>query len=113
MPGQGASRETLQILRDRNAGMEKFRSRQVDESLLEDADLIIAMTDSHAAMVRRVFPGGAGRVSLLCDFLPGDEEELAGADVPDPIGMGRAAYEDVAEIISLAIPGILRELEED
>lgn len=110
MPGQGASRDTRAILKDKNANLKGFKSRQVDEEVLAEASLIVAMTDAHAALVKRFFPECAARVQLLCDFID-EEEGLTGADVPDPIGMGRAAYEEVAEVIELALPGIILELD--
>ena len=110
MPGQGASRETRDILKCKNADLKGFKSRAVDEALLSKANLIVAMTESHAAVIKRFFPNCAGYVKLLCDFID-EEEGLAGADVPDPIGMGRDAYEEVAEVIELAMPGIVLEIE--
>jgi protein-tyrosine-phosphatase len=112
MPGQGASRETQNVLKKKKAPLENFKSRQVDQGVLDRASLVVAMTQSHADLVRRFFPESAGDVKLLCDFIDPDEG-LAGVDVPDPIGMGRAAYEEVAEVIELAIPGIMAELAED
>ena len=98
-------------MQSRKASLSGFRSRQVDESLLLQSDLIIAMTNSHASMVKQFFPECADAVCLLCDFVDKDEG-LAGADVPDPIGMGKRAYEEVAAVIELALPGIIRRLDE-
>lgn len=109
MPGQSASHETLSIVRSKKASLSGFHSRQVDEDLLSSADLIVAMTNSHAAMVRQFFPECADSVSLLCDYI-NDDEGLAGGDVPDPIGMGAKAYEEVASVIELALPEIIRRL---
>jgi len=102
MPGQPASRETQAVLKARGAEMEHFRSRAIDEEILAKADLIIAMTNSHAEVVKRIYPERADSVFLLGDFIEG----CAGQDVPDPIGMGMDAYEEVAEVIELAIPQI-------
>ena len=111
MPGQGASRETLAVLTKRKATLKDFKSRQVDDEVLADADLIIAMTRSHAELVIRHFPERAEDVRLLTDFID-PEEGLAGEDVPDPIGMGAAAYQEVAEVIELALPGIIQSTKE-
>ena len=110
MPGQGASRETMAVLKRKNINFNTFKSRQVDDALLSEADLIIAMTESHAAHVKRFLPDRARCVKLLCDFID-EGEALSGVDVPDPIGMGSKAYEEVAEVIGLALPGIIEELE--
>lgn len=109
-PGQSASSETESVLQGRGASLKDFKSRQIDEEILSSMDLIIAMTNSHADFVKRLFPDRAACVKLLCDFID-EGEQLAGADVPDPIGMGYDAYEDVARVIGLALPGIVRELD--
>lgn len=109
MPGQSASRETISILEAKKAPLQDFQSRQVDEHLLSSSDLVIAMTKSHAAIVREYFPERADSVSLLCDFID-EDEGLVGADVPDPIGMGIEAYQEVAEVIELALPRIINKL---
>ncbi len=108
MSGQLASRETTAILEDRGATLEQFKSRQVDQDLVKEADLIIAMSESHADVLSRLIPGL--EVNLLTDFID-PEEGLQGVDVPDPYGMNQAAYEEVAEVIDLAIPGILKALD--
>ena len=106
MPGQGASRETLDVLDSYQASLQGFKSRQVDGQMLADADVIVTMTQSHADVIVRHFPERADSVRLLTDFID-PAECLEGEDVPDPIGMGPAAYEEVAEVIKLALPGIL------
>ncbi len=107
MPGQDASHETQVVLKLLKAPLKKFKSRQVNEKILTKADLIIAMTHSHAEALVRFFPEKSESVRLLTDFIDLDEC-LEGADVPDPIGMGLAAYEEVADVMKLALPGIIK-----
>lgn len=106
MPGQPASRETQDILLEHGSSLKGFKSQQVDETLLKEADLVIAMTSAHADMVRRFFSGHVNEVNLLCDYID-PSEGLAGVDIPDPIGMGKEAYEEVAEVMALAMPGVM------
>lgn len=106
-PGQPASLETRNILQAKKAELINFSSRQVDQDILSNVDLVIAMTESHASVVKHYFP--EVQVNLICDFIAA-EEGLAGEDLPDPYGMSRAAYEEVAEVIELALPGIMAEL---
>jgi len=109
MPGQSMSRETQSILKKHNASLKGFVSRQVDEALLGQASLVIAMTASHAELIKRFFPDSCGEVKLLGDYIK-DDDHWAGADVPDPIGMGESAYEEVAEVIEMALPSIIAEI---
>ena len=61
-------------------------------------------------VVTRLLPGKSDSVRLLTDFIDPDEG-LQGDDVPDPIGMGAAAYREVAQVIKLALPGLIKTLE--
>ena len=105
--GQAASLETRNILKVKNADLPNFGSRMVTEGILSQSTLVIAMTASHASVVQHYFP--EADVRLICDFIAA-EEGLVGADLPDPFGMSREAYEEVAEVIELALPGIISEL---
>ncbi len=104
--GDGASRDTLAVLQKRDATLHGFASRPVTAALLAEATHVFAMTAGHLQALERRFPQFAEKYFLVCEFvaLPGVG---VGADVPDPIGMGRAAYEGVAQVLDQAIPGII------
>jgi protein-tyrosine-phosphatase len=104
--GDSASRETLAVLKKRGAALDGFASRPVTEELLAEATHVFAMTAGHLQVLERRFPQFAAKYFLVCEFvdLPG---QGVGADVPDPIGMGRAAYEEVAAVLDQAIPTII------
>jgi protein-tyrosine phosphatase/ribose 5-phosphate isomerase B len=52
------------------------------------------------------YPQFSDKYYLACEFVEVPGAGI-GADVPDPIGMGKKAYEDVAEVLGLAIPAII------
>lgn len=106
--GSKESRDTAKVLSDRGAPLEGFRSQQVSKALIESADAVFAMTQGHLYALEDEFPGHTDKFYLIGDFV--DEEAFDG-DVPDPIGMGPRAYEEVARVLELAFPGILRFLE--
>ena len=106
MPGQPASREPAVILKKKQASLKSFKSRQLDTAMLKKVDLVIAMSASHADLLKRILPEFDSNVNLLTDFID-SEEGLGGTDVPDPYGLNRDAYEEVAEVIERSIPGIL------
>lgn len=110
MPGGPASRQTVEALKRRGIPLDGFRSRMVDAALIDWATHVFAMTRGHLAMLEGMFPEAKEKFHLTCEFvdLPG---RGVGADVPDPVGGGREAYEDVARVLELAIPGILGMLE--
>lgn len=104
-PGDTMSPETANALKQNQANVEGFRSRAVSDYLLDEADFVFAMTNSHLAMLTNSFPEHKEKCHLVCDFI--ELNGHTGFDVPDPIGMGPAAYDQVAQILDLAIPGLL------
>lgn len=105
-PGSSASPETLEVLRQRGASLENFRSQVVTKELLEQASHVFTMTEGHLQMLASRFPEFEDKYHLLREF-SGIRDKREGIDVPDPIGMGAPAYEEVAKVIEAAIPNII------
>lgn len=103
--GSKESRDTAKILEKRGASLANFRSQQVSRKLIEQADAVFAMTESHLYALEDEFPEFSEKFYLAGDFVEG------GGDVPDPIGMGAKAYEEVATVLDAAFPGIICFLE--
>jgi protein-tyrosine-phosphatase len=78
-PGDAANPETVKFLEARGIALDGFASQPVAPELLEKAT--------------HVFVEIPGRG--------------VAADVPDPIGMGRKAYEETGKTLDLAIPTII------
>lgn len=106
--GSRESRDTAKVLQAHGAELASFRSQQVSEELIEQADAVFAMTLGHLEVLEDEFPDHTDKFYLVGDFLDGDK---TGSDVPDPIGMGARAYEQVADVLKAAFPGILRFLQ--
>jgi protein-tyrosine-phosphatase len=104
--GAPASKETQNLLKKRGASLEKFKSRPVTDACLRLATHVFVMTEGHLAALESRFPEHADRLFLVREFA-GMTDKRSGTDVPDPIGMGPAAYEDVARIFDAAIPSII------
>lgn len=105
-PGSPMSGETQMVLRARSGELEGFESQPVSRELIERATHVFAMTGGHLAALTSQFPDQEEKFFLVCEFveIPGRGH---GCDVPDPIGMGAAAYLQVAETLDLAIPSII------
>ncbi len=107
--GDRMSPETATLLANNQIELADFSSRMVTTELLESATHIYAMTRSHLAMLVGTFPAVQSKCYLVCDHL--EEDQGKGMDVPDPIGMGNAAYLQVGEVFTHAIPTIIESLE--
>lgn len=100
------SPDTESLLKERGLALRGFASRPVTEKLLGGASHVFAMTRSHLDLLEAKFPQFSDKYYLTCEFadIPG---EGIGADVPDPIGMGRESYKEVAKVLDVAIPAIV------
>jgi protein-tyrosine-phosphatase len=105
-PGTPSSSETNAILKKRGAALENFASRPVTNAVLSAATHVFAMTRGHLQALESRFPQHADKFYLVCEFVEIPRKGNP-TDVPDPIGMGRAAYEDVATVLESAIPTII------
>jgi protein-tyrosine phosphatase/ribose 5-phosphate isomerase B len=77
----------------------------VNASMLEEADAVFCMTEGHLEMLEIMHPEYEEKYHLACDFVEIDGH--VGMDVPDPIGMGRPAYEMTSKVLNAAMGGIL------
>ncbi len=104
--GTPISPESGKLLKKLGAELPSFASRAVTPELLAKATHVFAMTRGHLEMLERVFPEHADKYYLVCEFadIPG---KGIGADLPDPIGMGPAAYREVADVLEIAIPTLI------
>ncbi|GAB4183294.1 MAG: hypothetical protein Fur0032_24240 [Terrimicrobiaceae bacterium] len=103
--GQPASRDAILAVAALGADLKAFRSQPVSEELVNEADAIFAMTREHIRMLELFFPTARSKVHLLREFSgqPGD--------VPDPIGLGREAYERCRDTIQASLPSIMKHLD--
>ena len=114
---QPMSRRTRDALTAIGVEAPEHRSRQIAESDVDSADLVIAMASDHVHYVRRRHPSAAPRTATLCwlawhlpngnTSLPERVAELdlaevdpdAQGDVPDPAGGDDAEYVECARTI--------------
>lgn len=98
--------DTIATLKKHGASLDRFGSRMVSKKILEEATHVFAMTRSHLQTLESRFPEYSEKFHLVGEFANLPKQGI-GHDVPDPIGMGRAAYEETAGVLELAIPTII------
>jgi protein-tyrosine phosphatase len=64
------------------------RARQVRAAMVEEADLVLAMTPKHAETLRRLAGNPTGRIHTLSEYAMG----VRGEGISDPYGLTMAAY---------------------
>ncbi|QIN84361.1 low molecular weight protein arginine phosphatase [Rubrobacter tropicus] len=87
--GEGISPRAGAALEEVGVFAEGHRARQVDARMLERADLVLAMTRTHADTLLRLSPQASTKVHTLMTFV-GDFGE--GTDIPDPYGQSMTAH---------------------
>ena len=108
--GAPPSHEIQHLLKRRGTALKGFKSRQVSDAILAAATHVFVMTEGHLATLEALFPQYSDKYFLVREFA-GISDKRDGIDVPDPIGMGLAAYEEVARIFDAAIPAIIAYIE--
>jgi L-threonylcarbamoyladenylate synthase len=91
--GVPASDEAVDACVAKQVDISAHRSRALTAHLIEQSDLIFAMTRGHLLAVTDISPQAAEKCFLLAE----------GADIPDPIGQSQVIYDNCAERIDKAI----------
>lgn len=79
------------------------RAQPVTQALMDEADIVLTMTASHAEQLRRQYPSAAKKIYPFAHFAVGDspleqDEALTiGYDIPDPFGGSKDTYERCAK----------------
>ena len=97
--GAPASEGALFAMRRRGLSLEGHRARTVTREMLEGADLVVCMGQSHLSALRARFPGLSTPLRAFDD-----------PPVSDPYGGDAAAYERAAGDIARQLPALLAAL---
>ncbi len=106
--GMGASANAVEVLREDGIDMSGHRSRLLNRRQLSEADVVVAMTESHVTQIGSFDPSAKEKVFLLRSFDP----ESDSPDVPDPVGWGMGVYRETRDILDGAMPGLIEFLEQ-
>lgn len=101
MMGGRPSPEAVAVVSRLGVDLSDHQSQPLTEHLVQQADVIFAMTRSHRNAILAEWPDAADRTKLLCRNW---------TDVPDPIGGPPEQYQRCAEQIKLALDEWVEEL---
>lgn len=105
-PDQPASQGALESMRARGLDLGEHRSRRLDASQVDGADLILVMTRAHQRALARLFPSALSRTALLKAYARSGAEALGGEEgenVEDPFGRSQSDYDACAEELEQAL----------
>lgn len=89
--GLPASPEAIKMMAEQGVDLSQHRSQVLSESLLQWADLVLTMTDSHRQHIVSQYVIPSNKVYTLAEF---SGAEII--DITDPFGLGNEAYRQSA-----------------
>jgi len=90
LAGGRAADEAVQVMSDLGIDLTQHETQPLSDSLVRQADVIFAMTQSHRRGITQQWPGAAERTFLL---------SISDSEIPDPIGGPLERYQRCAERI--------------
>lgn len=98
-----------EVMQEEGIDISGHRSRVLHADLLEEADNVLVMAESHRRQIADWFKSYARKTRLLRDFDPvRDDRDYP--NVPDPIGLGKDAYIKCKEMIKRSLERAIKEL---
>ncbi|MEQ8173782.1 MAG: low molecular weight protein arginine phosphatase [Syntrophomonadaceae bacterium] len=105
VPGQPASPEALKAMKSHGIDISQHRTRVLEASLVQEADLILAMTGSQSRQLKDLYPQKGSRIFTLTEFAGNGS-----IDVVDPYGAGVKVYMGTAEQLKDLIEEVVERL---
>ncbi len=103
-PGSPASENSLQVMQEHGLDLSHHRTTLLDQRLVQDADLILAMTPAHKAQIVSFYPASVSKVFTLLEYA-GDPGQ-----VQDPFGGDIEVYRRTAAQIKDAVEKVIKKL---
>ncbi|HHT51275.1 MAG TPA: low molecular weight protein arginine phosphatase [Eubacteriaceae bacterium] len=103
----------IKVTKDKGIDISDHTSQQLTLELMERADLILTMTQSHRDQIIIVEPKYKDKVYTLLEFIQ-EEGETENVDIADPFGLSKEEYEKTAQqltwAIEKALPKIIKKI---
>lgn len=109
--GQSPSTYAIRALRELGIDISEQRSHQITNGLVNQADYIFGMTQSHIDAINLLYPQAAEKTFLMREFE--DSLEPFEKDISDPIGGNFDVYALCRDQIKQAIPSMLNFIEQN
>ena len=106
--GWPASDHSVEALREKGIDISGLTSTTLTPERIEDADLLVTMTEGHRQAILAAVPESEGKVCLLKSF----GVAKCAADIDDPIGGSLDDYRRVRDEIEAALPDLILDLME-
>jgi protein arginine phosphatase len=102
--GTFAGDQTIYVMQSRGLDISRHRTRQVDEEILEWADLVLCMEEGQRDLLRSSFPQAGNKTHLITEYCDGS------GDILDPTGKPTSAYEECARRLEDLLARLLEKI---
>src|SRR5699024_5090261 len=109
--GDGASLNAIKAMRELGIDLTGHSATQLTEELIQQADLILTMTQSHRDMVMIMDPSARDKTYPLIEYT---EDEVSGTrdlDITDPFGGSLSVYRSSAAQIKESLEKLVEKLD--
>jgi len=105
--GIAASQTAIEVMDGIGINIMKHSSRKLTNELVDEATIILVMTNAHAVELKQRFPKARDRVHLLGSF----NNKMKTKDIPDPVGSGTEIYRRIMNDITGCLDGLIHYLQ--
>lgn len=110
MPGMDPTQETVEVMAEAGVDVSGHRSQPLTPELVERANAVFCMTDSHRDRVLAMHPQAGSKVHLLRTFR--NPAPVPDPNIPDPIGQTKRGYEICLAMVREGVERVADWLEE-
>ncbi|MEO7413219.1 MAG: low molecular weight protein arginine phosphatase [Opitutaceae bacterium] len=105
-PGEPVSPNSVTALKKVGLDLSSHRSRLLDQQMLDDAALVLCMTESHRMIIQRQGNPSPANLFLFREFMP----DPGNPEIADPYGGPLKVYEAARDEMVEAIPSLVEYL---
>ena len=110
IPGLPMAAYATDALIRRHVVVQNHQSQAVTPKLIESADYIFTMTQSHKSELLQAYKNAAGKTYTLREFV--DEDETGDFDIRDPFGGTAEVYEACAADLDALMQRLIAKLQD-
>lgn len=103
--GQGASPNAILAVKELGADLVGHRARLVTEELVDEADLVLAMTESHKQQLLSMRPDARNKIFTLAEFASQQNQNIS-----DPFGGNLERYKECRNELNNHLRKLLNKL---
>ena len=110
--GEKAMPQAADAMKERGLSLENHRSRRLTPKLINEAHLILGMTEEHKQAVLMMDAAASDRVFSLAEYVAESEDSQL-QDIPDPFGHSARVYRRTADTLHEMLRKLVKRLMEE